>query len=346
MKRAILIKLNQIGIQLDKEHHADQAELSMMTQVISACAALGHSLKESTNMYKALSALTEIGIRPYVNAIAECLGTNSETGKEHLKKALVDTILDAMSTGTKSKDGLVFEMVNGLLTKQKAGQKLSDDDYKQVKLALSNNAVMNKVSSLLAVALTNVGIKFKFSGVLSVLCPSYDIMKLYGNKLYRQFNSTAELEREQEAYREKGPVSISRVKIGHSYVIENTATGEVENIQEVMNQTVCGQSWAMKASVIFFYSMVAYRAEWRYGIYAHRVALIDLGHIGENLYLASTSLGLGTCGIGAFEQDICDPLFMLDGKEEFTVYSQPVGTIEQDDQAEKAFYAFVEKEGL
>ena len=44
---------------------------------------------------------------------------------------------------------------------------------------------------------------------------------------------------------------------------------------------------------------------------------------------------------------ICDSLFGLDGEEEFTVYSAPVGTISEcDHRQEKAFYQFVEDEGL
>ena len=44
----------QAGIQLDKEHHADDSEISMMTQVVSACAALGYTWNEANKMYKAL----------------------------------------------------------------------------------------------------------------------------------------------------------------------------------------------------------------------------------------------------------------------------------------------------
>jgi SagB-type dehydrogenase family enzyme len=93
--------------------------------------------------------------------------------------------------------------------------------------------------------------------------------------------------------------------------------------------------------------MVPYRAEWRYGIYAHRVALIDAGHMGQNLYLACTGLNLGTCAIGAFEDPVCNRLFELDGEEEYIVYTAPVGTVRESDTAEEAaFYAFVEQEGL
>ena len=114
-----------------------------------------------------------------------------------------------------------------------------------------------------------------------------------------------------------------------------------------INESLSGQIWAAKANVVFYWSMVAYRAEWCYGIYAHRIALIDLGHIGQALYTACTGLGLGCCGIGAFSHEGSAKLFGLDGEEEYIVYTTPVGTIrDQDKREEQAFYQFVEDEGL
>lgn len=121
----------------------------------------------------------------------------------------------------------------------------------------------------------------------------------------------------------------------------------VTDLEEQVNESLSGQVWAAKANVVFYWSMVAYRAEWRYGIYAHRVALIDLGHIGQALYTACTGLGLGCCGIGAFQHELCAKLFDLDGEEEYIVYTTPVGTIRDcDKEAENAFYSFVKDEGL
>ena len=123
--------------------------------------------------------------------------------------------------------------------------------------------------------------------------------------------------------------------------------GPVENIEQVITDSLAGQSWGAKANVVFYWSMVAYRAEWRYGIYAHRVALIDTGHLGQNLYLGCTGLGLGTCGVAAFDHDLCCRVFGLDGEEEYPVYTAPVGTVRDEDKAaEQAFYKFVEDEGL
>lgn len=123
--------------------------------------------------------------------------------------------------------------------------------------------------------------------------------------------------------------------------------GEVPDYSETVSETLVGQKWAAKANVIFYWSFVPYRCEWRYGIYAHRVALIDAGHLGENLYLACESAGLGTCAIGAFDDKSCNQLFSLDGEEEFVVYTAPVGTVAVDDRKkEKDFYRFVDEQGL
>ena len=93
--------------------------------------------------------------------------------------------------------------------------------------------------------------------------------------------------------------------------------------------------------------MVAYRAEWRYGIYAHRVALIDAGHLGQNLYLAASGIGLGCCGIAAFDHEICCRMLQVDGEEEYPVYTMPVGTVsEANKEAEQEFYRFVREQNL
>lgn len=118
-------------------------------------------------------------------------------------------------------------------------------------------------------------------------------------------------------------------------------------LTDLMGKSLCGQMWAAKSNVVFYWSFVPYRSEWRYGIYAHRMIMGDLGHVGENLYLGCAALGLGTCGIGAYDQALCDKTFELDGEEEFTVYSESVGTIRaENEKAEKDFYKFVEEQGL
>lgn len=117
---------------------------------------------------------------------------------------------------------------------------------------------------------------------------------------------------------------------------------EEEDVKEFIDQSMNGQSWAKKAGVVFYFDMVAYRAEWRYGIYAHRIALVDAGYISQNIYLACTALGLGGCAIGSISEDICNQVFGLDGDEEFIFLGHPIGKVaEEDHQKELDFYAFV-----
>ena len=121
----------------------------------------------------------------------------------------------------------------------------------------------------------------------------------------------------------------------------------IDNMETVITQSLCDQSWAAKANVLFYWTVVPYRAEWRYGIHAHRTALMDAGHMAENLYLACTGIGLGTCAIASFSDEICNQMLGVDGEEEYMVYAMPVGTVRDSDKAaEQSFYKFVEEENL
>ena len=80
-----------------------------------------------------------------------------------------------------------------------------------------------------------------------------------------------------------------------------------------------------KTGVIFAWSTIPYRSEWKFDITTHKKILIDVGHICQNLYLASESIKSGTCAIGIYDQKTIDELLGLDGYEEFIVYLAAVG---------------------
>lgn len=86
-----------------------------------------------------------------------------------------------------------------------------------------------------------------------------------------------------------------------------------------------GQMFVSKAACTFFWTTIPYRMEWRYDLAAHKVIAIDVGHVCQNLYLAATAIGAGTCAIAAYDQEACDELLGVDGKEEFTIYIAPIG---------------------
>lgn len=84
-------------------------------------------------------------------------------------------------------------------------------------------------------------------------------------------------------------------------------------------------NFARKAGVLFVWSTIPYRSEWKFDITAHKKILIDIGHVCQNLYLASESIKAGTCAIGIYDQNMIDDLLGLDGDEEFVVYLAAVG---------------------
>lgn len=88
-----------------------------------------------------------------------------------------------------------------------------------------------------------------------------------------------------------------------------------------------GQQFVASAAVSFFWTAIPARMEWRYDLAAHKVISIDAGHVVQNLYLACTALGAGTCAIAAYDQAACDQLLGIDGDEEFTLYIAPVGKL-------------------
>ena len=102
---------------------------------------------------------------------------------------------------------------------------------------------------------------------------------------------------------------------------------EVENMDKRLARACLGQSFVGKGAVTFVWTTIPYRMEWRYSLAAHRVILIDAGHVCQNLYLACEAIQAGTCAVAAYDQELLDELLNIDGLDEFSVYLAPVGKI-------------------
>ena len=105
--------------------------------------------------------------------------------------------------------------------------------------------------------------------------------------------------------------------------------------EEELTQALCGQKFAASAPVLFVWSAVPYRTEWRYGLKAAKYILLDAGHACENLYLACEAIDCGMCAIGAYDQECMDELLgfapgpSADKNYECTVYIASVGKKKQ-----------------
>lgn len=181
------IYMYQAGIQLDKEHHADEAELSLMTQVISACAAKGYTFKAATLLYDALAKATQIKTADHLNAVEDLFNTNTPETKAALREVLVKSIVKVLSTS--NSNNFAVKLAKELEEKAKQGQKIT---YSEQLLPLSDNNIHAKVLSAITSYLSKTGIKQKIPGILSVLTPSFEINKIYGGKKYEAYTNPIE----------------------------------------------------------------------------------------------------------------------------------------------------------
>lgn len=88
-----------------------------------------------------------------------------------------------------------------------------------------------------------------------------------------------------------------------------------------------GQDMVLRAGAVFVITAIFQRTRWKYQDRTYRYVLLEAGHLGQNLYLAATSLGLGACAIGAFFDDEVNRLVEVDGKEEAAVYVVSIGRL-------------------
>jgi len=67
------------------------------------------------------------------------------------------------------------------------------------------------------------------------------------------------------------------------------------------------------------------RMSWRYPERGYRYILLDAGHVCQNLYLVAEALGCGVCAIAAYDDDLTNQVFGLDGESQFIVYLASLG---------------------
>ncbi|MCS7237004.1 MAG: SagB/ThcOx family dehydrogenase [Thermoguttaceae bacterium] len=90
-------------------------------------------------------------------------------------------------------------------------------------------------------------------------------------------------------------------------------------------EATLGQRFVAEAAVVFVWTTIPYRMEWRYHLAAHKAIALDAGHVCQNLYLACEAIDAGTCAVAAYHQQKMDELIRVDGQDEFVIYLAPVG---------------------
>jgi SagB-type dehydrogenase family enzyme len=106
------------------------------------------------------------------------------------------------------------------------------------------------------------------------------------------------------------------------HALERVRAGDFR--AHVVDQGIA-QEFLGECGVVLFLTMILQRMRPKYQDRSYRYGLLEAGHLGENAYLAATSMGLGACGVGAFMDDSINAMLGVDGVEEAAVYMLAAG---------------------
>lgn len=183
-------------------------------------------------------------------------------------------------------------------------QRRSIRDFAETPISLNNltNIIFNAYGLTAAVTMT-FGVEQKLRGVPS------------GGALYP-------LELYVAAFRVDGlPAGIYHYNVeAHSLELVREGMFDAE-----FGQAVFYEDMFKTVSAAFVITGVPKRSAFKYGERAYRFINLEAGHVGQNICMTATALGLGCLMVGGFYDDDIDSLVGVDGLNELTLYTAALG---------------------
>ncbi len=87
---------------------------------------------------------------------------------------------------------------------------------------------------------------------------------------------------------------------------------------------------AVEASLILMIGAMLERSVGKYGDRGYRFALLEAGHVAQNINLAACALGLASIDLGGYQDRLLDRLLGFDGLLQSVLYAVAVGGIVED----------------
>lgn len=232
------LRMYDAGIQLDAEHTADEAKLSLMTQVLNVLGARGYSAQDAAEVYEAIRGLTQDIIQDQQKGDFDA----------EMQSFLTDVILESIKTSKETDGDLFAALATTVKKKYQSGDKITYELIRKT-FPISNPAIFEKIISQMASVITKACVRIKFPGTLSVLSPSNGLYKLYNGKLLSYYNGQV-----PELGLKNIGNNISKITFGATYkitytnnkseivLIDDPATyyriqsSKIKKIEEVLNE--------------------------------------------------------------------------------------------------------------
>lgn len=172
------------GLMMDADHDLDHAEVTEMSQMISALIEDGHYPEKVEAIYKAIGeiALNNDRVKKYVEAV-------NNNDRDKLREIVGKSLISTFESGNKDTIGLANAFV------RKASRELAENtniDTRTISIPFSDGTIFGAVMADVTSALSKAGIRRKHPGLASVLNPSHDMAMYYNiggkNMLWDQAN--------------------------------------------------------------------------------------------------------------------------------------------------------------
>ncbi|MBF0476477.1 MAG: SagB/ThcOx family dehydrogenase [Deltaproteobacteria bacterium] len=106
----------------------------------------------------------------------------------------------------------------------------------------------------------------------------------------------------------------------HKFVLTRVRSGDFNEL--VISR--CGGTWPERPALIGIVTNVLWRSAWKYHSRAYRYCFLDAGHAVANLALTAHGLGLRSCLIHVFDDQVISRLLCLDDKREAPCLVVPI----------------------
>jgi SagB-type dehydrogenase family enzyme len=115
----------------------------------------------------------------------------------------------------------------------------------------------------------------------------------------------------------------------YHYAVENHGLHQLRaaDLRSDIVRHGLSQGFLGAANLVIVFTSIFQRMRWKYQQRSYRYALLEAGHLGQNVCLAATSMGLGACTVGAYMDKDVDAMLGIDGYGEASLYIVAVGKV-------------------
>lgn len=176
------------GVMMNADHELDMAEVTEMSQMISALIEDGHYTGFVTNIYKNIGNIALNNDK--VSKIISIIKTNDPNKRQKMMEIIGKSLIASFSSGSKDTIGLAQAFI------KKASQefqqaKARGEDY-EFSIPISDPTIYGAFVSDVVSSINKAGIRRKYEGFAGVLNPSYNMVQYYStgtrNMLFSEFN--------------------------------------------------------------------------------------------------------------------------------------------------------------